>query len=87
MYCPRCGTKVNENIEYCHHCGANIKEELSRYNFNPIQESTVEKGKQPTHEEQYQYSLEYSYGNKEENQKTKVFLAIILLRIYLLFLP
>ena len=66
MYCPRCGTKVNENIEYCHHCGANIKEELSRYNFNPIQESTVEKGKQPTHEEQYQYSLEYSYGNKEE---------------------
>lgn len=72
MYCPRCGTSVTDNIEYCPHCGANIKEELSRYNLNPIQQSTEEKEKQPTHEEQYQYSLEYSYGNKEDFIKAYV---------------
>lgn len=66
MYCPRCGTNITRNVEYCPHCGANIKDELARYNFNPVQESTIEIEKQPTHEEQYQYSLEYSYGNKDD---------------------
>lgn len=29
-YCFRCGTEVEENTQFCPHCGADIKEELNR---------------------------------------------------------
>ena len=73
MYCLRCGSKVEENQEYCPHCGANIKEELDRYNYipkteeeNTKKEKEIEKNLKPSHEDQYQYSIKYSYGNDED---------------------
>ena len=68
MYCFRCGTKVDENTMYCPHCGANIKEEQERYSYPPIkkQENIDKKRINATHQEQYDYSLKYSYGDKEE---------------------
>lgn len=73
MYCLRCGSKVEDNQEYCPHCGANIKEELNRYNYIPKTEETntnkekeMEKKLKPSHEDQYQYSIKYSYGNDED---------------------
>ena len=36
MYCLRCGTKVDDKVEYCPHCGSNIKEELSSKVMNNI---------------------------------------------------
>lgn len=68
MYCLRCGTKVDDKIEYCPHCGANIKEELARYDYKP-KENTPQKpviNLEPSHEEQFQYSIKYSFGNEEK---------------------
>ena len=71
MYCLRCGSKVDNKIEYCPHCGANIKEELSRYNYIPKENNHT----QPTinlnqsHEEQFNYSKNYSHI-KIENELT-----------------
>lgn len=68
MYCLRCGTKVNDNVEYCPHCGSNIKEELARYDYKPtenLQKKTTV-NLEPSHEEQFQYSIKYSFGNEEE---------------------
>ena len=67
MFCLRCGTKVEENTEFCPHCGANIKEELSRYNYATTDEKKPKES--PTHEEQYNYSLKYSYAKDSEDLK------------------
>lgn len=68
MYCLRCGTKVDDNVEYCPHCGANIREELARYDYkpkeNPPQKPAI--NLEPSHEEQFQYSIKYSFGNEKE---------------------
>lgn len=74
MYCLRCGTKVDDKVEYCPHCGANIKEELSRYDYTPKeinhQEPTI--NLQPSHKEQFEYSQKYSYAkNNQQVQKDK----------------
>lgn len=68
MYCLRCGTKVEDNVEYCPHCGSNIKEELARYDYKPIEDPQKKTAVnlEPSHEEQFQYSIKYSFGNEEE---------------------
>lgn len=66
MYCFRCGTKVDDKIEYCPHCGANVKEELARYSYPRNQQEEQKPKINQTHEDQYIYSLKYSYGDKEE---------------------
>lgn len=65
-YCFRCGTKVEENTQFCPHCGANIKEELNRYNYVPNKEEKNQEKISPSHEDQYQYSLNYSYKGADE---------------------
>lgn len=70
MYCLRCGTKIDDNTEYCPHCGANIKEEQARYNYQPREEITPTINLQPTHEEQFQYSKNYSNSTTENNNIT-----------------
>lgn len=62
MYCLRCGTKVEENTVTCPHCKANIKEEYARYNYIP----SSEEKKSNSHNDQYLYSIKYSYGNEED---------------------
>lgn len=68
MYCLRCGTKVDDKVEYCPHCGANIKEELSRYDYKPKEtdhkEPTI--NLEPSHEEQFEYSQKYSYAKNDQ---------------------
>lgn len=54
MYCFRCGTKVEKEIKYCTHCGANLLEEQQHYNYKTPE--TIEN----THEDQYNYSKDYS---------------------------
>ena len=66
MYCFRCGTKVDDNVEYCPHCGTNVKEELARYSYPRNQQEEQKPKINQTHEDQYIYSLKYSYGDKEE---------------------
>lgn len=66
MYCFRCGTKVEDNVEYCPHCGANVKEELARYSYPSNQQEEQKPKINQTHEDQYIYSLKYSYGDNEE---------------------
>lgn len=68
MFCLRCGTKVEDNQEFCPHCGANIKEELKNYNY-PINNEPAKEP--PTHEQQYNYSLNYSF--KGQNNTTNKF--------------
>ena len=65
-YCFRCGTKVEENTQFCPHCGANIKEELNRYNYVPNKEKENQEKIFSSHEDQYQYSLNYSYGKSDD---------------------
>ena len=62
MYCFRCGTKVDDKVEYCPHCGANIKEELSRYNYSPNENDYIKPtiNLEQSHEEQFTYSKNYS---------------------------
>lgn len=68
MYCLRCGTKVEDNVTICPHCGANIKEELNRYNY-PIEEEKPKRNLKPSHEDQYNYSLKYSYATNDQQLK------------------
>ena len=28
MFCANCGSKIEENSKFCHHCGANIDADL-----------------------------------------------------------
>lgn len=74
MFCLRCGTKIEKNQSICPHCGANIQEELSRYNYIPRQEQLEKKQitEKNSHDEQYQYSLNYSFGSEEDLIKTYV---------------
>ena len=62
MYCLRCGTKVDDKAITCPHCNANIKEEYARYNYVPRNETNNKN----THDDQYLYSVKYSYGNEED---------------------
>lgn len=66
MYCFRCGTKVDKNQTYCPHCGANIKEEMSRY-YTPEYMKEA-----PSHEDQYQYSIQYSYKDNDDYLKAYI---------------
>ena len=69
MYCLRCGTKVEDNVAICPHCGANIKEELSRYNYPTNDNDKPKRNLKPTHEDQYNYSLKYSYATNDQQLK------------------
>ena len=62
MYCLRCGTKVDDKAIICPHCNANIKEEYARYNYVPRNETNNKN----THDDQYLYSVKYSYGNEKD---------------------
>lgn len=67
MYCFRCGTKVSENTKYCPHCGADVLEELKRYSYGESENIPKEEPKRinQTHNDQYLYSLKYSYGDND----------------------
>lgn len=65
MYCFRCGTKVEDNQKYCPHCGADVLEELNRYNY-PSSKEQEPNVKSTSHEEQYAYSIQYSFGKEED---------------------
>ena len=67
MYCFRCGSKVEDNQKYCSHCGADIIEELNRYNYSNTNEQNKEtKVHMASHEDQYSYSIKYSFGDDED---------------------
>ena len=73
MYCFRCGSKVEHNQKYCPHCGADILEELKRYSYPEQNNQKIESKIHPTsHEEQYVYSIKYSFGDEEELIKAYV---------------
>lgn len=65
MYCFRCGAKVEDNQKYCPHCGSDVLEELKRYNY-PISNEQESNIKTASHEEQYAYSVQYSFGKEED---------------------
>lgn len=69
MYCLRCGTKVEDNVAICPHCGANIKEELNRYNYPTNDNDKPKRDLKPTHDDQYNYSLKYSYATNDQQLK------------------
>lgn len=70
MYCFRCGSKVRENEKYCPHCGADVLEELKRYSYPEFERK--EEIPTPTHNDQYEYSIKYSFQDTEDLVKAYV---------------
>lgn len=43
MYCPRCGKKQDENVEYCSDCGISLKKGYSKSDEKEIRIDIVKK--------------------------------------------